>query len=124
MTSASPIAATFRRTILTMRCTVYSRTANTGPYNLPVKTGLACRLDTVGMQPAATSSQRSDLASIRTFAYDVTYELPLTGVQIELTSPAHYAGQRWNIRSGTQKPAILPGYDGPIYIEVDVTRAT
>lgn len=124
MTSAGPLNATLVRTILTMRATVYSRTAGTGPYNLAVKTGLACRLDTVNMQPAATSSQRSDLAAIRTFAYDVTYDLPLTGVQIEITSPAHYAGVRWNVRSGTQKPAILPGYDGPIYIEVDVARAS
>jgi hypothetical protein len=31
--------------VLTHRATVYTRTANTGPYNLVVKSGLACRLE-------------------------------------------------------------------------------
>jgi hypothetical protein len=123
MPSAAPLNRTIVRSILTMRATIYSRTNNTGPYNLAVKTGLACRLDTVNMQPAATSANRADLAAIRTFAWDAEYTLPATGVQIEVTSPAHYAGQRWNVQAGTQKPAIPPGFDGPIYIEVDVRRA-
>lgn len=124
MPSTAGPASAIKRAVLTMRATVYSRTNNTGPYNLPVKTGLACRLDTVNMQPAATSANRADLAALRTFSWDVAYDMPATGVQIEVTSPAHYAGQRWNPQSGTQKPAIPPGFDGPIYLEMDVRKAS
>lgn len=124
MPSAGPINAAIVRSVLTMRATIYTRTNNTGPYNNAVKTGLACRLDTVNVQPAATSASRADLAALRTFMWDVTYNLPDTGAQIEVTAPAHYAGQRWNIQAGTRRPAIPPGFDGPIAIECDVRRAS
>jgi hypothetical protein len=124
MPSAAPLNAAIVRSVLTMRCTVWARTANTGPYNSAVKTGLACRLDTVNVQPARTGTERADLAALRVFMWDTTYAMPASGVQIEVTSPAHYAGQRWNIQAGTQKPAIPPGFDGPIAIEADVRRAS
>lgn len=124
MPSAAPLNAAIVRSVLTMRATVWARTANTGPYNDAVKTGLACRLDTVNVQPARTSTERADLAALRSFAWDAEYALPEQGIQIEITSPAHYAGQRWNPTPGTRKPAIPPGFDGPIYIEIDVRRAS
>ena len=124
MPSAAGPAAAIKRAVLTMRATVYTRTANTGPYNRSVAVGLACRLDTVNIQPAATSANRADLAAMRTFMWDVDYALPETGVQIEVTSPAHYAGQRWNPVSGTRRPSIPPGFDGPIAIEIDVRKAS
>lgn len=124
MSSAGPLNATIVRAVLTMRAVVYTRTGNTGPYNNAVKTGLACRLDTVNVQPAATSSQRADLAAIRTFMWDATYDLPDQGVQVEVTSPAYYAGQRWNVVANTRRPAIPPGFDGPMAIECDVRRAS
>lgn len=126
MPSAAGPRDAITRAVLTMRCTIWARTSNTGPYNNAVKTGLACRLDQIatGRQSAATSQQRADLASLRTFMWDPTYDLPDQGVQIEVTSPAYYAGQRWNIQAGTKQPAIPPGFDEPIAIECDVRRAS
>lgn len=124
MPSAAGPRNAITRSVLTMVCTVYGRTNNTGPYNAVLKSGLACRLDTVNIQPAATSSQRADLAALRVLMYDPTYTLPDQGVQIEVTSPAHYAGQRWNPVNGTRRPAIPPGFDGPIAIEIDVRRSS
>lgn len=123
MPSAAGPRVANTRSVLTMRATVWGRTANTGPYNNAVKTGLACRLDTVNVQPARTGVERVDLAALRVFKWDPTYALPEQGVQIEVTSPAHYVGQRWNIQGGTRKPSIPPGFDGPIAIECDVRRA-
>lgn len=124
MPSAAGPRSAITRSILTMRATVWSRTANTGPYNNAVKTGLACRLDTISsLTTPATSNERAALAALRTFMWDVTYALPDQGIQIEVTSPAFYAGQRWNPVVGTAKPSIPPGFDGPIAIECDVRRA-
>lgn len=124
MQPAAPLAAAIRQSILTMTATVWARTSNSGPYNNAVKTGLACRLDTVNVQPARTGSERADLAALRSFAWDAEYAFPETGVQIEVTSPSHYAGQRWNPQTATKRPAIPPGFDAPIYIEMDVRRAS
>ncbi len=124
MPSAAGPRNAITRSILTMRATVWARTSNTGPYNSAVKTGLACRLDTVNVQPAATSANRADLAALRTFMWDPLYDMPAAGVQIEVTSPIPYAGMRWNIQNGTVRPAIPPGFDGPIAMEVDVRRAS
>lgn len=120
----SPEAQAIVDAILTMRATVYARTGGTGPFNNAVKTGLACRLDTVNVQPAATSSQRADLAALRSFMWSPDYDLPEQGVQVEITSPAYYAGQRWTVVNGTRKPAIPPGFDAPIAVECDVRRAS
>lgn len=121
---ATPESDAIKAAVLTMRATVYTRTANTGPYNVAARTGLACRLDTVNVQPAATGAQRADLAALRTLMWDVDYALPDQGVQIEVTAPAYYAGQRWNVQAGTRRPAIPPGWDEPIAIECDVRRAS
>jgi hypothetical protein len=113
-----------KRGILTMRATVYSRTANTGPYNKVLVSDLACRLDTVNIQPGRTSAERADLAALRTFSWDVDYTLPEQGIQIEVTSPALYAGKRWNVKPGTTRPAIPPGFSEPIATECDVVRSS
>ena len=122
--SAALLNAAIRDAILTMRCTIWSRTSGTGPYNNALRTGLACRLDTISMQATATGADRDALAARRVFMWDAAYSLQEQGVQIEVTSPAYYAGMRWNPRPGTSRPAIPPGFDGPIAIEIDVTRAS
>lgn len=124
MPSAAGPRNAITRSILTMRATIWARTSNSGPYNNAVKTGLACFLAPVSVRDAATSSQRADLASLRRLMWDATYTLPEQGVQIEITSPAHYAGRRWNVQAGTHTPADVPGFDGPILMECDVRRAS
>lgn len=124
MPSAGPLNATIRNAILTMRCTVWARTSGTGPYNSAVKTGLACRLDNVNVQPQATTSERAEAAAHKTLMFDASYSMPASGVQIEVTSPAYYAGQRWNIVAGSIKPEIPPGFDGPIAVSIDLRRGS
>ena len=121
MSLADSINATLIRTVLTMRATVYSRTNNTGPCNLVVKSGLACRLEEVegGRRPGATSAQRRELANLGTLRYDATYSLPETGVQIEVDA---YPGKRWNPTGATSWPDIVPGI-GTVGKTVEVTRA-
>jgi hypothetical protein len=111
--------ATIVRKLLTHRATVYTRTANTGPYNLVVKTGLACRLEAVQRQPAATSSERRDLANIGTLRYDATYDLPAGAIQVAVDA---FPGQRWNVIQATAWPDDVPGM-GVVGRTVDVTRA-
>jgi hypothetical protein len=111
------------RQVLTMRATVWARTGGTGPYNSAVKMDLACRLDTLDLHPGATSSQRAELAALRSLFWDTAYDLPEQGVQVEIISPANYAGQRWNVIAGTRRPEIMPGFDETICIAVDVRRA-
>lgn len=114
------INRTFVDRVLTMRATVWSRTANTGPFNLAVKTGLACRLDPVNREPAATNTERRELANTGTLRWDATYELPETGVQIEVDA---FPGKRWNPIAATAWPDNLPGI-GIIGRSCDVVRAT
>lgn len=121
----SAISDAIKANILTMRATVYQRTGGSGPYNNAVRTDLACRLDTIGALTApATSAERAERASLRTFMWDVAYSLPEQGTQIEITNIPIYAGQRWNIQAGTSRPSLLPGDTGPIAIEIDVRRAS
>src|SRR3954466_5459647 len=113
-----------KNAILTMRATIYQRTANTGPFNNPVKTGLACRLDVLSaLSPIRTSAERADIAAHRTFYWDVDYALPEQGTQIEITNIPIYAGQRWNVFSGTARRAIPRGATEPMEIEIDVRKA-
>jgi hypothetical protein len=109
---------------LTMRATVYQRTANSGPFNNAVKTGLACRLDVLSaLSPIRTSPERADISAHRTLMYDVDYALQQQGTQIEITNIPTYAGQRWNVVAGTDRPYILPGAIEPMAIEIDVRKA-
>lgn len=101
-----------------MRATVYSRTGGTGPFNLSVKTDLACLLQPVNREPAATSSQRRELASMGKFRYDAPYDLP-SNVQIEVDA---FPGIRWNPIAATGWPDYAPG-TGVVGRTVDVTRA-
>lgn len=105
--------------VLTHRATVYTRSGGTGPYNLVVKSGLACRLEAVQRQPAATSSERRDLANIGTLRYDATYDLPAGAIQVEVDA---FPGQRWNVIQATAWPDDVPGM-GVVGRTVDVTRA-
>lgn len=115
------INATLVRTVLTMRATVYGRTSGTGPYNAVVKSGLACRLEEIegGRRAGATSQQRRELANLGTFRYDATYDLPESGVQIEVDA---YPGKRWNPVAAQAWPDIVPGI-GVISKSIDVVRA-
>lgn len=125
MPSAAPLQAAIRRSVLTMRATVWARTGNTGAYNNAVKTGLACRLDNVtAVSPSATTSERAEAAAHKTLMFDASYAMPEQGIQIEVTSPAYYAGKRWNPVANTVKAEIPPGYDAPISATIDVRRAT
>jgi hypothetical protein len=113
-----------KTSILTMRATIYQRTANTGPFNNAIKTGLACRLDVLSaLSPIRTSAERADISGVRTFMWDVDYALPEQGTQIEITNIPIYAGQRWNVVSGTARPAIPMGATEPMEIEIDVRKA-
>lgn len=113
---------TIVRAILKHRATVYSRTNNTGPYNLVVKTGLACRLEEVegGRRPGATSAQRRELANLGTLRYDATYTIPETGVQIEVDA---FPGKRWNPVAAQSWPDDAPGV-GIIGKTIEVVRAS
>lgn len=114
-----------KRTILTMRCTVYQRTGGAGTYNNAVKTDLACRLDVLSaLSPSRTTPERADAAALRTLSWDVDFSMPEQGVQIEITNVPLYVGQRWNVQAGTVRPSILPGQSEPMAIEVDVRRAS
>lgn len=107
------------RAALTQRATVYSRTNNTGPYNNAVKSGLACLLLPINRQPAATGAGRRELAAIGEFRYDALYDLPTSGVQLEIDA---YPGVRWNPVAATGWPDYAPGI-GVVGRTVDVTRA-
>jgi hypothetical protein len=109
--------ATIVRKLLTHRATVYTRTANTGPYNLVVKSGLACRLEGVQRQPAATSADRRELANIGTLRYDATYEMS-GSVQIAVDA---FPGVRWAPIAATMWPDDVPGI-GVISRSCDVVR--
>jgi hypothetical protein len=115
------VNSTLIRTVLTQRATVYSRTANTGPFNLVVKSGLACRLEEVerGRRPAATSAQRRELANLGTLRFDATYTMPESGVQIAVDA---YPGKRWNPTGATGWPDIVPNV-GTVSKSIEVTRA-
>lgn len=118
-TQGAAINATLVRTVLTHRATIFTRTANTGPFNLVAKTGLACRLESVPRQPAATSGQRADLANLGTLRYDAAYTLPTASIQIEVDA---FPGQRWNVIRATDWPDDVPGI-GVVGRSIDVTRA-
>lgn len=109
------------RKILTHTATVYTRTANTGPYNLVVRTGLACRLEEIegGRQAGSTGAERRELANLGTFRWDAEYDLPSGAIQIAVDA---YPGQRWNVIQGTAWPDDVPGI-GVIGRTVDVVRA-
>jgi hypothetical protein len=132
MSLADSINATLIRTVLTQRATVYGRTGGTGPYNLVLKSGLACRLEEVerGRRPAATSAQRRELANLGTLRFDAGYTMPETGIQIEVTHEvingalvaSPYAGKRWNPTGATGWPDIVPNV-GTVSKSIEVTRA-
>jgi hypothetical protein len=122
---ADRINARIVRKVLTMRATVWGRTGGSGAFNNALRTDLPCRLDTLSaLSPVATSTERTALASLRTFMWDTTYTLPEQGTQIEITNVPIYATQRWNVQAGTFRPAIPPGFDGPVAIECDVRRGS
>ncbi len=113
------INATLIRSVLTMRATVYGR-STAGTFTVALKTGLACRLEEVegGRRPGATASQRRELASLGSLRWDATYDLPETGVQIEVNA---YPGKRWAPIAATYWPDNVPGI-GIIGRSIDVVR--
>lgn len=122
---ATPQSNAIKRSILTMRATVFQRTGGAGTYNNAVKTDLACRLDVLSaLSPSRTTPERADAAALRTLMYDVDYDLTDQGTQIEITNIPIYAGQRWNVQAKTSRPYILPGATEPMAVEIDVRQAS
>lgn len=122
---ATPESDAIKQAILTMRASVFQRTGGAGPYNNAVKTDLACRLDVLSaLSPSRANPERTDISSLRTLMFDVDYALPEQGTQIEITNIPIYAGQRWNVVSGTGRPYILPAQAAPMAVEIDVRRAS
>lgn len=119
MTDAAALNNLMLRVILTMTATIYGRTGGTGPYNLAVKTNLACRVEQVLRLPNATSEERAEAAARGTFWWDTGYILPEQGVQIEVDA---YPGVRWNPVAGTLWPGNVPNV-GVIARSCDVRRA-
>ena len=106
--------------VLDMVATIYTRAAS-GGFTVVQRADLPCRLDEVqgGRSPGATAAQRRELAGLGTFRWDATYDLPETGVQIEVDA---YPGKRWNPVAATQWPDIVPGI-GIIGRSCEVVRA-
>lgn len=104
--------------VLTMRATIYTR-AGSGGFTVVQRAGLPCRLDPVSRQPAATASERRELAAMGSLRYDARYSLPESGIQIEVDA---YPGKRWNPVQATAWDDNVPGV-GVIGKSVDVTRA-
>lgn len=122
VTEADLINSEFVDALLTMRATIYSR-ATTGPtkgqFTVVEHSALACLLDPVSANSAASVADRAALAATRVFRYDATYTLPAGAFQIEVDV---FAGQRWNPQGGTDAPDYLPGI-GIIGKTVLVVRA-
>jgi hypothetical protein len=55
---------------------VYTANVTTGRFNVLQKAGLRCRLLHVNIHPAATSSDRAELAAIRDMIWDPLYSMP------------------------------------------------
>lgn len=115
-----PLNRTIVRSVLKMRATVYGRSGS-GTFTTVLKSGLACLLSEIegGRQPGATAAQRRELANLGTFRYDAEYDLPETGVQIEVDA---FPGKRWNPVAATYWPDYAPGI-GVVGKTIDVVRA-
>jgi len=105
------------RNVLLHRATVYGRSSG-GTFTVVLRADLACRLEQVSRQPAATSSQRRELAAMGSLRYDAEYTMPAVA-QVEVDT---LPGVRWNPLAATDWADDLPGI-GPISRSVDVTRA-
>lgn len=104
--------------VLTQRATVYTRAAS-GGFTTVSRADLPCRLDPVNRSPAATGASRRELAAMGTLRYDATYEMPESGIQIEVDA---YPGKRWNPVQATGWPEIVPGI-GTVGKTIEVIRA-
>lgn len=107
--------------------TVYTRNPSGGAYDVQVATGIACRLQHVARQPAASGGERRDLAANRTIHFDDAFIMGEDS-QIEIAGPrveenrAGTAPARWNVQRGTLAIAQLP--DGsPSHRRAEVVRA-
>lgn len=105
------------RALLDQTATVYTRTAGAG-YTTVVKTGLACVLQPVNSQPAATGGDRAVLNDMRTLYFDAAYTVMPEDGQIEVNAEP---GIRWNVVKGTVKPNVGPGLVTIMY-QCDVRR--
>lgn len=105
---------------LDMTATVYGRASVGGKYDgTPIKTGLACLLQSVNRQSAATGPDRAALAKEANFRWDPAYDLP-ENAQLEVDA---FPGQRWNVRAGTMWPLMAPG-EIVIVRRCDVVKAS
>ncbi len=105
--------------------TVYTRTGGTGPYNLQVATGVACRLAHVSQQDATTGADRAELAGRRRLLWDPAYLPPSENVQITVSGvygPDGVTPARWNLQAGTHATLRGPGGD-TLFRRADAVRA-
>lgn len=105
--------------------TFKGRTGGTGPYNQTVQANVACRLAHINRQPAATASERRELAAIRVLMWDPAFSPTTEALRVTVagvTGPDGVTLAEWQVNAGTL--ATMRGPDGqPIYKRADVTRA-
>jgi len=95
---------------------VYTENATTGLFTVVAQAGLACRLNDVGRQAAATGQDRTDLASIRELHSDPAFTFPTADYQIAID------GRAWNPNRRTR--SLEKHHDGTaIYWRTDLTEA-
>lgn len=80
--------------LMTETATVWGENNTDGAHDVPLVTGLRCRIAHVTLRLASTGFERSELAAVREIYWDPSYVMPET-VVIEAN------GVRWNPRPGT-----------------------
>ncbi|HXI17661.1 MAG TPA: hypothetical protein VNM48_14975 [Chloroflexota bacterium] len=96
--------------------TVYTENATTGRFTVVAQAGLACRVNDVSRQAAATGQDRADLASIRELHSDPAFSFPPADHQIAID------GRTWNPNRRTR--SLEKHHDGTgIYWRTDLTEA-
>lgn len=94
--------------------TVYTE-GGSGAWDTVAQNNLACRLETVSRQAAATGFERTDLATIRELHSDPAYEIPRY-------SQLLIGGKRWNPNPASI--TLVKHHDGTgIYYRCDLTEA-
>lgn len=113
------LAATVESLALTMRGTVYTRAVSGGTFTDVAKADLKCSLNAVSRQPAATNSQRAELANAGTLEWERGYTMPDVA---QVVVDAH-GSTRWNVVKGSVWREF--GVDGGVISwRADVVRAS
>jgi hypothetical protein len=102
---AAAINADIVAAILTMRATIYTR-ASAGGFTTTATSGLACLLESVSANAAASVPDRAALAAMRVLRFDATYDLPAGAYQVEVDA---FPGKRWAPQANTDDVDYPPG---------------